>query len=549
MSTDLGKQSLIKKVAQVGGATFASRMLGLVREVLLVKYLGASALADAFITAYKIPNSLRKIFAEGALSAAFVPTIVSLVKQGKKDTVNRLMTLSFLIFEGILIAFCIFIFIKAESVIRFIAPGWYTCEPLQSITGFSLLDPVLKCLPAAWFAKATAHSQVVHVVSFLRILISFIVFLSSSALLTGALQSVNHFFVPAFAPVLLNFVFIGGLLVCLAYGLPVEVLCYFILLGGLLSFLLHLGMYLKINFKFGRINSEAWLNFKKVFAKFIPCMIGMSVMEINLFVDTSLASYLHTGSIALVYYANRFMGIPLGVFATALATVLLPHFTRIGMDDRKQLSFYLLESTKLIFWLMVPVSIIMAFLSQNIFATLFLSKQFTMSQVIEASHILMAFLIGLFFFALNKILLSVYYSLHETKIPAWISIIAAGINIIADIILIHRLGAVGLALATTLAGVSRTALSLYYLKKRFSFSINWSDFWQFGMRYLAQLGLLFPIFYGAYLMSYAIINGYMPGWFISNIGFWLWVGPLSAIFFLTLYFTRKWFGLQIYFLD
>ena len=92
MSTDLGKQSLIKKVAQVGGATFASRMLGLVREVLLVKYLGASALADAFITAYKIPNSLRKIFAEGALSAAFVPTIVSLVKQGKKDTVNRLMT-------------------------------------------------------------------------------------------------------------------------------------------------------------------------------------------------------------------------------------------------------------------------------------------------------------------------------------------------------------------------------------------------------------------------------------------------------------------------
>jgi putative peptidoglycan lipid II flippase len=339
------------------------------------------------------------------------------------------------------------------------------------------------------------------------------------------------------------------LITCLAYNLPVEVLCYILLMGGLITFLLHLAVYLKLNFRFLSIDAQAWNNFKHVFSKFIPCMLGMSVMEINLFVDTSLASYLHTGSIALVYYANRFMGIPLGVFATALATVLLPHFTRIGMEDKNRLSFYLLESSKLIFWIMIPVTLIMTFLSRNIFLTLFLSKKFTLPQVIEASHILNAFLIGLFFFALNKILLSIYYALHETRIPAWISIISASINMFADIVLIYRFGAVGLALATTIAGIAGTALSLYYLNKNFNISIDWSLFIRFMGHCFAQLLIMVPIFYLLYQILFMAMSQYFSPWFIQGIGFWFWASPLGLLFFLVHLMTRRWFGLELYFLD
>lgn len=549
MSADQGKRSLIKKVTQVGGATFASRMLGLVREVLLVKYLGASALADAFITAYKIPNSLRKIFAEGALSAAFVPTIVSLVKKGDREGVDRLMTLSFLIFEGILILFCWFIFVNAQGVIRFIAPGWFTCEPLDAITGLSLIDPVLKCLPPVWFAKATAHAQVAHVVSYLRILISFIVFLSSSALLTGALQAVDHFFIPAFAPVLLNGVFIGALLICLAYKLSVEYLCYFLLFGGLLSFLLHLAAYFKFNFTFGAINRDAWNNFKKTFAKFVPCMLGMSVMEINLFIDTSLASYLQTGSIALVYYANRFMQIPLGVFAVALATVLLPYFTRVGIEDPKKLRFYLLESTKLIVWVMLPISVLMIFFADQIFSTLFLSSKFTLNHVMEASSILIAFCIGLTFFSLGKILQSIFYALHETRIPAKNAMISTGINIIGDLVLIRWYGAVGLALATTISGIYGTCLAYYMLNKRFNISCDWALFTQFLIKYTAQLGSALVLFWGVYHFCFVLVARLLPMWFSTGIGFWVWVSPLCVGLLAILYSTRRLFGLQLYFFD
>ena len=518
----LNKKSIIQKTIEVGGSTFLSRILGLFREVILARFLPLGIISDAFFSAYKLPNMLRKVFAEGALSAAFIPVIVGIEKNETRHDSNSLMSLSFIIFEGFLALFCFLIYLKADFIISLTTPG---------------------------FSK----EQVALTVPLLKILIFLILFLSSSSLLAGALQSVHHFFIPAISPVLLNLIFIGASLIGIWYNLSVEFLCYAILFAGFCQFLLHLFMYFKLNFSFDSIDSNAWKNFKQLFKKFLPILFSMSLMEIILFLDESLASYLPAGSISLIYYANRFMGIPLGVFATAFSTILFPHFSRISAYAPKRLSFYLYESTKLIFWITIPVTILMIFFSKQIFVTLFLSSKFPMTKVVEASYILSAFLIGLFFFSINKILTNIYYSLHDTFIPTTISVIAMAINLLLNFILMRWFKATGLAIAMSLSlGLLQSALLLLFLFKQYNFTIYPKHLFKFLLRYIIQLifGLIF-FFVAYYLMVKLIL--YLPtgisNFLLNKIGFWLWTSPLSLLFFLMLYKSKKQFGIKLYFLD
>ncbi len=516
-----GKKSLLKNVAGIGGLTLLSRFLGIIREVLLVRFLGVGVISDAFLTAYKLPNSLRKIFAEGALSAAMVPTLVSVMHTDGKDVVNRLMSLAFLIFEGVLLVLCALVIWKAKFVISIVAPGF---SPLQ----------------------------VSYAVPYLQILMPFIFFLSSSALLAGALQSVRHFFVPAFSPALLNIVFISSLLICLTKSLPVEYLCLFILFGGFVQLMFHLVTYIRLGFGFGKIDRAAWYHFKKVIMKFLPCLLSMSIMEIGLVVDTAFASYLQAGSVSLVYYANRFMGIPLGVFAVSFSTVLLPHFSRIAMYAPKRIGFYLLEAAKLVFWVSIPTLLIMGFFSEKIFATLFLSKKFSLAQVTEAGMILTAFLTGLFFFSLNKILLNIYYAKHNTWIPTVVTIIAVCINIVLDFFLMRMFQATGLALATVIAFAVQVVLLVWLLQRVFHVRIYLLAFLKFMYRFCLQLFVVFAGIFGLYHLLGKVIVQLPPAFvrfFVDGIGFWLWVGPLIVLGFLLLYLTRRLFKVQIYFLD
>lgn len=521
MAGGFSKKSIIQKTIQVGGSTLLSRILGVVREVLVVNYLGAGVISDAFFTAFKIPNSLRKIFAEGALSAAFIPTLVSVVHEHGKKEANRLMALGFLIFEGILIALCAWVMWEAPYVVQVIAPGFDA-------------DQVLVATP------------------YLRILMPFIFFISSSALLAGALQSVGHFFVPAFSPVLLNIVFISTLLLCLTFSWPVEYLCIGILFGGLAQFLMHLCVYFKRGFGFDAFNRSTWQSFNRVLTKFLPCLISMSVMEISLFVDTSFASFLPPGSMTLLYYANRFMGIPLGVFGVALSTILLPHFSRISMYAPKRLGFYFLETTKLVFWVMVPVALGMSLFADKIFSTIFPRTKFTMLQVHEAQYILIAFLIGLVFYALNKILLNFYYSLHVTWIPTVISVIATLLNIGMNFVLMPLLDATGLALATSISALLQTVCFALFLYVWFDLKLYIFQLISFMVRYMVQI---IPIFCVVYLIYYGMEQVFMRispslGYImLETIVFWLWIGPVCFCAFAALYFTRKLFGIRLYFLE
>lgn len=263
------RQSIIKKTLQVGKFTLLSRLLGLVREFFFGRFLGASELSDAFITAWKVPNSLRKIFAEGALSAAFVPTIVQKVRSEGRQAIGSMMFLGFLIFEGMVLLLTALAMQHAYGFIALIAPGF-------------------------------SPDQIAKGATYLRIVMPFIFLISTSALLAGALQAVGHFFVPAIGPVLLNIMYIAGLVVCLAYKLPVEWLCWFIMVGGVIQLLAHVIAYLNLRFRFRVIGRDDLKQFVPILSKFVLCLLSMSVMELGLFIDTSFGSLLSKGSVSLI---------------------------------------------------------------------------------------------------------------------------------------------------------------------------------------------------------------------------------------------------------
>ena len=521
MSQVLHKKTIIKKTIQIGSSTLMSRFLGIIRELLMVRFLGAGILSDAFIIAYQIPNLMRKIFAEGAMSAAFLPPFVATLRKDQHEAFS-LMSLAFILFEGSLLILCALGMIFIGPIITFFAPGF----------------------PA---------EKVDITVSLARILMPFIFFISSSALLGGALQAIGKFFVPAFGPILLNIVFIAGILICLFMKWPVSYLCFFILFGGLLQFIQHLIAYLRSGLSFGPITRKTWQSFSGILIKFAFCAISMSVMELSLMIDIQFASQLKDGTVSLIYYANRFLGIPLGVFAVAFSTILLPHFARISTYAPKRLNFYLYESAKLVFWVTLPCMLGMIFFADKIFTTLFLSDKFSIGQAREAGYILMAFMIGLFFFSFNKIILNIFYALHETFIPMIVSLIGTAVNISFNFLFIATLKGVGLALATTISGILQTILLLYFLRKQYGFHGYMQQFWLFCLRYGLQLfitGVAFLLMYlGIMNIISKIASPSVAHFFLEKIGFWMWVGPLSLGAGLLLYYYRSLFGVRLYFLD
>jgi putative peptidoglycan lipid II flippase len=518
MSLQLSKRSILKKTMQVSILTFLSRMLGLVREFLMVRYFGVGAVSDAFIAAFRIPNFFRHIFAEGALSASFVPVIVKTVKENNKREAGGLMTLSFLFFEGIILLMYGFVLWKADWVIRVVAPGF-------------------------------SAEQVYYAVPFLQILFSFLLLISSCALLGGALHSVNHFFVPALGTPLWNVIFIATLLLCLHFGLSPMYLCAGVIFGAFVQFLMHLGMYFAQGFTFNPIDPGAKAAFKSVLTKFLPCLFGVSIFELNLFVSGSLASFLPKGSVSLLYYGSRFMNIPLGMFAIALSSVLLPHFSRLVLFAPKRLSFYLLEVTKLVSWLILPATVLLIFTSESLFGFL-LSGKATPEQVHEGGIILTLYLIGLGFLCLNKILLSMFYAMKDTWSATMASGLCAGVNILCDLVGMYFWGAFGIAFANSFSAIVMTLTLLILLHRTHRITFHLGAYAHFLWRYVVQLVLGLTVFYGLLQSLHPWIAA-LDCWWLPTGSFLYW-GIFTALAGVTLgmlFATKKLFRVNIYFLN
>ncbi len=516
----LTKKNIIAKTIQIGFFTLLSRVFGFIRQMFLARYLGAGVISDAFLTAFRIPNSLRKVFAEGALSAALIPSIVHTAKKDGQSAASRLVTLSFVIIEAILLVVCIGIWFYADNVVTVAAPGF-------------------------------SHEQHAAAVPLLKVLIAYIMFISSSAVLAGGLQAVNHFFVPASAQIFVNIIFIGTLMLCLRYDLPVIYLAYGIIFSGLIQTLLHFWAYFYTGLHILMPTQSTWVEFGKVLGKFFPCLITMSIMEINLFIDGQFASYLQQGSITFISYSADFMRIPLGVFAVAFSTILLPHFSRVFAYAPKRLSFYLLESIKMIVWISLPAALLMGFFAHDIFYTTYYGKNFTLYDVQQVSSLLQAFLCGLIFFSVNKILVNIYYAFHSTVIPTIISIISTVVNIGLNYLLMHQFAAWGLVIATSLSAGVQMILFLAVLHYHFNFKLYFKPFFGFLKRYIAQLIVIMGLFCALYYVLVKTIAWYAPEFehiLLKTFVLWLWVTPLCILAVIVLYFTRKFFGIKLHFL-
>ncbi len=516
----MDKKNIVKKTMQVAATTLISRFLGLAREILFGRFIGVGIIADAFNTAFILPNSLRKVFAEGALTSALVPTYIIMTKKETQKQADGLIALFFIFFESTLLILCIAVIVKASSTISLIMPGF-------------------------------SQEQIAATVPLLKILMPFIFFISVSALLSGPLNAIHHFFVPAVGPVILNIIFIASLILSHVCSWPIDYFCYGVLLGGLIQCVMHVWTYVYLGFGFAVPDKVSWCYFIQALSKFVMGFFSASVMEIGLFIDQGFASYLPIGSVTIIKYASRFMAIPLGVFGVAFSTILLPHFTKTKLETPEKMHFYIFESLKLVLWVTIPATLMLMFLSQDIFITFFVSatSKFPADRVPEAANILIAFLIGLCFFSLNKLLFSVYFAMHDMFWPTCISIIGTMANIGANWMLVSYGGA-GIAYATTLSGVIQSLLCFYFLHRHHKLSISFFEIARFCIFYATQVAILLC---GTWLLFRAIIyvlSHYTDGsFFISSFGFWLWVSPLMCFFYFSLYCSRKWFKIELYFLD
>lgn len=518
-------RSILKQSSKIGFFALVSRCIAFMREIFLIRFFSVGDTSDIFFTAFRIPNTMRKIFAEGSLSSVLVPAfIVSHHKNGDQG-LNRLTTFSFLIIESIMLLFCTIIFWFAPEVIHLIVPG-FGAEKIQ----------------------ASVH--------FLRILISFILFMSSGAIFAAALQSQHKFFIPALAPSILNVLYVIALIVCLYFKLSVTVFCYTMIATSIIFFLLHLLTYLRSGYGFAREDDQTRVEFKKILKQFLPCFFSVGIVEINHFINTGFCSYFDSGSLTLLRYTFQFVNIPIGIITASLVTVLLPHFSKIHLEKPQDLAGQLFEAMKFIIWTTMPLCFLMAFFSQEIFHTLFLGDVQAMSKVPLAKSIFLGYLVGLLFFSLNKVFLSIFYALRLTTIPLLTTFISITVNYTLNRILMQDYGAAGIAFSCSMAAIVQSFVFAVVLHKRLKLSWAQKDWLAFLSRYFVQLFSCTTIFWFLYVAMRSFVltwrfdlNLYlMPvnqDFFISSLGVWLWIGPLSLIFLAMLYFSRKFFGIRL----
>ena len=432
-------QTLLKSAGVVGASTMISRVLGFVRDVVIAQAFGASTGADAFFVAFRIPNFLRRLFAEGAFAQAFVPVLSEYRTQREIGDVRDLASHVSGALLGVLAIVTAVGVVAAPVLIAIFAPGF-------------LSDPEKYALA----------------VEMLRITFPYVLFISLVAFAGGILNTYGRFAVPAFTPVLLNACLIGAALwLAPVLDVPVVALAWGVLAAGIVQlafqfpFLAALGMLVRPRLR------RAHEGVSRVISLIAPAVLGVSVSQINLLVDTVIASFLVTGSVSWLYFSDRMMEFPLGVFGIALATVILPHLSRQhAASSPAAFSDTLDWALRLTVLIGTPAALGLGMLATPILATLFQHGEFSARDVDMAARSLLAFAAGLPAFIAVKVLAAGYFSRQDTRTPVRVGVVAMLSNIVLNLALVVPLAHAGLALATTLCAFLNAGLLLRGLVAR-----------------------------------------------------------------------------------
>lgn len=503
---------LIKSASVIGSMTFLSRVSGLLRDVVFAHLLGDRAAADVFFVALRIPNFFRRISGEGAFSAAFVPVFTDYRMHKSASENDRFLQLLLGRFGLILLAASVIGVVAAPLLVALIAPGF-------------LQDPEKYQLA----------------VSATRITFPYVFFISLVAMAAGMLNTCGRFAAPAATPILLNLCLIAAALLLVPWFSSVPIaLAVGVALAGLLQLLFQIPFVRKEKLTIRpRIvsrpeDADANAGVAQVFRLTLPAILGVSVAQINVLVNTLLASFLVTGSISWLYYSDRLMEFPVGVFGIALSTAILPNLSRKrtahAAGFNKEFSQTLDWAARWVCLICVPATVGLIVMAGPMIATIYFHGGFTENGVYMAAASLVAFAFGLTAIVMVKILAPGFYARKNTKTPVRIAMISMAANIVFCVILVYPLRHVGLALATSLAAYLNAALLFFALKKERVYrpQPGWGGFLLRVCAASAGMGLL--IWWGSGATAEWLS---MPVW--QRAGkLLLWVGLGGALYFVSL---------------
>ncbi len=443
---------MLWNIIKISLSTFLSKIIGFIRDIVIANIFGINIETDSFYTAFKLPNMLRKIFAEGAFSYVFIPILSEYKQKHSKKKINELISTVYYILLLILILLTIIGIIISPQIIKIISPGF-----IKNKNKFNLTKNIL------------------------QIIFPYIILISLSSYLTSILNIWNIFISPTFIPIILNITIIFfNLFIIKYFNKPIYGLSLSIIIGGILQLI-----YQKINIKYTPLKIKfSKINLfhpgiKKIFINIYPVILGMIMYQISQIINNNIVSYLQEGTISWIYYADRLIELPLSIIGTTISSLLLTKLSNsYHKNDNIKFNKLVNKYIKITLLFSIPISILMIFLSKVIIITLFKYGKFTITDVIMTSKILISYSLGLTGLIFIKIITPCFYSQYNTKIPIKIAILNLIITQLINIFTVKIFQHAGLALSISISSYINSFILYIQLKKKKIFDIkyNWKLF-------------------------------------------------------------------------
>lgn len=443
-SRKIKQKSILRAFTVLSTMTLISRITGYLRDAVIAAFLGASTYSDAFFVAFRIPNMFRRLFGEGALTPSIVPVVSGLINKPEEEKNREIKSIigTAVLVVGIVTLLGV---IFAPYFVKALAYGFTKNENLFSIT-----------------------------VNLTRIMFPYLFFISLVAVYMGILNASHHFFAPAFSPVLLNLSMIIFLLFLKPFFyMPVYALASGVLIGGLLQLIIQIPFLKNNSLPFVPIFNYKSQSVKEVFHMVIPSIFGLAITQINILVDTLVASLLKSGTVSYLYYADRLLELPIGIFTVSFASAILPSLSSKTQNNdiegiRNDFNKTLINCMLFI----IPSMFFLLFFGDTIISVLFKRKAFDIIAQEGSYRALIGYSLGLPFFSFNRLITPIFYAYKKTKEPVKAGFFAMFVNIIMDILLMP-LGEFGLAFATTLSGAANSFLLFsFFTKKHYTLSLK-----------------------------------------------------------------------------
>lgn len=442
---------LFRSAAVISGFTFLSRITGLIRDILIARSFGAGGLTDAFWVAFRIPNLLRRLFAEGAFSQAFVPILGDVKNTQSESATQQLIDRVALVLSAVLMLVTLIGIIATPWVVSLMASGLRSAERQAEFSA------------AVWMT---------------RMMFPYILCMSLVALASGVLNTWSRFAIPAFTPVLLNVAMIAASLWLMEYfSPPIYALAVGVMAGGVLQLgmqwiaLSRLGVAPRFNLQLGTALRDPTV--QKIIKKMIPATVGVSVAQISILINTNIATWLRAGSVTWLSFADRLMEFPSALLGVALGTVLLPYLSAAYAKNEQSTYQNLLNwGLQLILILGLPAALGLALLSKPLVSTLFHYGAYSAADVQQTQTAVVAYAVGLLGLLAIKILAPAFYARQDISTPVRIAIVVLICTQIMNILFVPWLKHAGLALSIALGACLNAGTLFYLLRRRAIFSLN-----------------------------------------------------------------------------